>query len=415
MRLRDAANLGAQLATKLISVPFALFMTGWAAHKLTSGDLYILLSAANYLPLLGLLQFALPNFIMREVAHAWARDGVVQDLPEVRGAFVALTAIAALGVLIILAALHSGKLPGPLAPLFILVLLACPLSIGDQVRLATGESSKSSAILLAFYPVCALLMLAATSGQTRIPGLAIVAAFGSVYLANIVSFLGLLRKRFFRELLSPVGPVHFKRPFIMAAPMLLGQLGTSILLNVPVAGQFLPILPKISIDSLACLRLFSSGVNAFHFVMQPLGPVLLGYFYSENSRFRSSGAAVILGLLATSLLGGVFFAAFGPGFIHLWLDGLNVTRTVAAKWGGIAALWMTLMTLVFVSQITSRVLMGNLACVLAAGAAVLVGIFMPLNGPEVMMLTGLSLGVILGLVTLALVFRDSAKVISPLR
>lgn len=390
-RRRDIVNVGSQIATKVVSIPYSLVMTGLAVRSFPEHGDYLLLAAANYLSMLGLLQAGLGTYVARRVAQSHAETGVLGDLPDVRGAFWFM---AGAGALAATAVLVSGALPAGVVPAALLLLAALSAGLADNIRLAVGDAAKSNLFVLAAYGLCALMMTAALTAPTPNLGLAIVAATTPQYLANLMSFAFLLRRREFRALVRPDGAMRIWRPLADAAPLFMFSLGTAGLLNAPLAGKLLPAFPALPIESLACLRLFSNGLNVYFFVLLPLMPIILRERQARTpAAFARFMQLMVGGLLGLNLLGGAFFALVAPTFIHVWLGGLHVTPGLAIAWGVIAALWMAIVTAAYFFQVLFMAYRG-VACLVVA---VLVTLAAPIVGLGASVESALIAGLLAGL------------------
>lgn len=408
-RLRDALNIGSQTVVKLISIPFSLFAVGLATRRLSVSDSYLLLSAQNLLILFGLLQLGLGAFILRRVSHDWARELAMKSAPDVRGAFVLIMC----AVVISLAGVGIGIARGLIHPSMGALIVICVMSlvgqVADQVRLAVGELFKTNLFLVLAYVICTALLVLALGGPVPILWLLFVAAFAPQFIASIMSFLAMTTRDDFRHLIWPHLPFDFLAAARQSAPLLFGSGGTAILLSLPLAGHVIPGFPVIEAASLACLRLFTSGLTLCYFALQPLTPIILRHRYLDPTKFRAHSIALLALLLASSLAGGVVFNAAGPAFIGLWLGSIQVPPALAGVWGIICALWLLLTTLAFFGQVTSRPVLAAACPYLACAATVAAALLMPRAPVEAVLIVGLMAGASLAAVSAFLAIVDAGQ------
>ena len=400
---RDLINIASQFAIKIVSVPLIIGLTGISARLLSEKNTYVLLSVANYLPLIGILQFGLGNVILRRAAHEWARHGTLSALPELRGAFQALFGISVVvtfGLLTFYRVLPQSSLP-------LLVLSAAYLytSSADSVRMGIGEAYKSNIFFVVGYAVSALIVGLALVFHRPDPALLQIACFGSTYIASLCSFALMLKRPAFRALAKPLPGMPIAPPFSEAVPMFLIALGSVALMNIALLGQFWPAFPTISLASLSCMRICVSGINIYYFAIQPLAPVILRYRYAEQARFVGP-AAIALSLVAVvAIVAAVVIAAVLPPFVDLWLGHrAHVGGLLASQWGLAIGLWLFLATGLFFCQITSRPHFAGFSLLAGVSTAILTTAFGLKGSPETIMIAALivATGGILGAVLLAI-------------
>ncbi|MFN3930133.1 MAG: hypothetical protein ACK4JY_00165 [Brevundimonas sp.] len=391
-KLQDTLNISSQMVVKLISIPFSLFAVGLATRRLSASDTYLLLAAQNSLILFGLLQLGLGAFILRRVSHDWARDHAMRSAPDVRGAFALIICAVSISLVAVAIAVQRGSVHPSMGALLIICVVSLAGQVADQVRLAIGELFKTNLFLGATYVICAVLLALALWEERPILWLLFVAAFAPQFIASIMSFAAMITRADFRELIWPRAPFDFPGALRESVPLLLGSGGTALLLSLPLAGHVLPGFPVIETASLACLRLFTSGLTLCYFALQPLTPILLRHRYRDPAKFRARAIAFLSVLVAGSVASGLVFSLAGPAFIGLWLGSVEVSSSLAMVWGVICALWLLLTTMAYFGQATSRPVLAAACPYLACAATVGAAFVMPGAPVEAVLSVGLLAG-----------------------
>lgn len=408
-RVRDALNIGSQTLVKLISIPFSLFAVGLATRRLSDSDSYILLAAQNSLILFGLLQLGLGAFILRRVSHDWARGHAMKSAPDVRGAFVLILGAVAISLAVVGVGIIRGLIHPSMGALIVICVVSLIGQVADQVRLAVGELFKTNLFLGLAYVICAALLSLALGGQRPILWLLFVAAFAPQFIASIMSFLAMTTRSDFRRLVWPRAPLDFPAAVRQSAPLLFGSGGTALLLSLPLAGHVVPGFPVIETASLACLRLFTSGLTLCYFVLQPLTPIILRHRYRDPKKFRARSIALLAVLVASSAAGGLVFYAVGPAFIGLWLGSIQIPMALGSVWGVNCALWLLLTSLAFFGQVTSRPVLAAACPYLACAGTIAAALAMPEATVESVLTVGLLAGAGLAAVGAFLAIADAGR------
>jgi hypothetical protein len=404
---RDIPNFVTQLFVKGFAVPFNIIMIGWAARTLPAREQYLLLSTPNLLLLLGLLQFGLGYFITRRAAHLWAHHDRLEDAADIRGAFWMIFAISILACATVLALGWSGLLPAAIVPVLVLGTISLWTAVADYIRLAIGEVFKTNILLMSGFAVCALLMQPVASRAGVNEAIIYVLVMGPVYFSNAASFALLYQRPFFRRIISPRSKIEIIKPLRDTIPMLLYTLGFLGLMNLPLAQHVNPYFPRLSLPSLACLRLSISVISTYNFILQPLTPIILRmrYHRSEASFLALAGTVIAL-IVVADLFCGIAFAWFGPTVMKFWLR-IELPGITACLWGTILALWMAVVTMAVFCQITSRVYLAAISLI----AGLLVALLLPLGMPHITvenaMIGGLIASFACGAVSTVLALKDA--------
>ncbi len=406
---KDLLNVGSQAVVKMISVPFSLIGIGLASRRLSADDAYLLLAAQNALIMIGLLQLGLGSFIMRSVAHAWAREPLLKPAADIRGGFLLILCAAALGSVALTIAFLRGLVPWVFVPLLLIAIIALVGQVADQVRVAIGEIFRSNVFQAASYLGCAVLLIAALAGHPPIVWLAFVAVFGPPSIANILSFSSLIRRADFRQLIAPRRPFDIAMAVRQSVPLLLLSMGTALMLNMPLAGHVLKGFPAIDQTSLACLRLFTSGLTLCYFALLPLTPIILRYRYNDPARFQRYALALLGSLVGLCLVGGVVYWLLAPAVIDLWLGVVHVPVALAVLWGRICALWLSLAVLSYFCQVTSRPAIAAGSSYVASASTALAAYVFPESQVEILLTIGLSIGLTVSGIGAALAITDAKR------
>ena len=406
---KDILNIGSQAVVKMISVPFGLIGIGLASRRLSADDAYLLLAAQNALIMIGLLQLGLGSFILRSVSHAWAREPSLKPAADIRGGFLMILCAAALSLAALTIAFLEGLVPWVSVPLLLIAIIALVGQVADQVRVAIGEIFRSNVFQAASYLGCAVLLIAALAGHSPIIWLVFVAVFGPQSIANILSFSSLIRRADFRGLIAPHRPFDIAMAVRQSVPLLLVSMGTALMLNMPLAGHVLKGFPVIDQASLACCRLFTSGLTLCYFALQPLTPIILRYRYNDSVRFRRYALALLGSLVGVCLVGGVVFWLLAPAFIHLWLGVVQVPVALAVLWGRICALWLSLAVLSYFCQITSRPVIAAGSWYVACASTALAAYVFPGSQVEILLTIGLAIGLTVSCVGAFLAIKDAKR------
>lgn len=407
---KDALNLISQLSIKLVSVPYSLIMVGMFVRHLPNDSDYLLLSAQNYIVLTGLAQLGLGGFMLRRISHSWAETHILGDLPEVRGAFLMSSILAGLtaGSLLLLAL--AREIPGEIVPILILSLIGLLAIIGDYVRVATGDIARLNLITLGVYVFGAVAAVLASEVLHAGLSVCAIVAFGPPYFSSIFSFCLLFRREDFRKMIRYTGPKTYLGPLRDSFPILMTSVGFAAILNAPLAHPLITAFPALDRASLACLRLFSSGLNVFFFALQPLIPIILRYRYRPNrSDFEKFSLGLLAIIVACSAAAGIVFWIAGPTLIHLWLGGIEVPAGTARDWGIITFLWLTITTFGFYCQATSRPALTAISLLIAAATILIVGIRNPGWTVNQAIIMGLATGVVVGLASTVLAATDPRR------
>ncbi len=403
----DLINLVSQFGIKLIAIPYSLYMIGLTVRLLPENADFLMLSAQNYISITGLAQLGLGGFLLRRISHVWAERRSLSDMPDVRGAFwiSALLALICAVALVVLAAL--GNISVEILPLLLLSLVGLSALIGDYVRLATGKIAELNLIMLGCFAAGFLTMI--LHNWLFSPNLhaSLVIAFGPAYIASLISFGLLLRRPDFRAMIAPRSPKIVFGPLKSSVPLFLTSAGFTAILNVPLAHKVFSSFPDLTREELSCLRLFASGLNVFFFALQPLIPAILRSRYSADAQvFRRSSIGLLSLIIVFCLIAGIGFSIVSAPFILLWLGGIVVPPDVARGWGVITFLWLTLTTLAFFCQATSRPFLAAASLLVAALAALVAGMVTTHWTLEGAMIMGLGTGVLFALGAAALAITD---------
>jgi hypothetical protein len=182
--------------------------------------------------------------------------------------------------------------------------------------------------------------------------------------------------------------------------MFVNTVAFSLMLVVPLSAAWAPWFPHLSISALACLRLTTSGIYIYYFLLQPLLPIFLRSWYGADAARLARTSKLLFGLLfAVCVAGGAAFALAGPAFIEVWLKNVQVAPATAAEWGLIWSLSAVLMTTVYFCQNTSRPIIAA-ATLLTMDLMALLAPFAGVDTVEMSMILGLVTGVALGAMAL---------------
>jgi len=406
---RDLINVVSQVSVKFASVPFGVIMIGLGVRHLSGPEGYVLLTTAGYILFSSLLQLGLGYYNMRRLAHQCASGGDITALPDVRGAFFLIFGTTSIAQAILLVLAVIGLVPWITMPLSVIVLANVWAAVADHFRMAVGESMKTNSLLLLAYLICTLLMFTVIWSGHPHPALVILAALGPTYIETLLSFALLMRRADFRELISPRNPAEFNVAIRGGLPMLLFSAGYLGMLNVALVGQLLPAYPRLSLGSLACLRLMTSGANAFYFILQPLGPIILRVRYRGTvASFRRATLILFVTASVIAIGAALIFSIWGPQLVRLWLGHVTVSGEMAQRWGFFSAGILLLLTLTFFCQITSRPMMAAASLISGIIAALLLPLLRPWVSAEAMTFLAISVALAVALPGVVAAVRDAS-------
>lgn len=408
---REVLNLVGQTGVRLAGILVSIVLTGWAARKMATDDVAMMLSLAAFSSVPGLLQLGLGNLALQQVAHSYAQGRSLAQLEDVRGGFMVVISLSTLAILATVLAVVGGYAPASALPLAAVAMSAQWAMLADLVRMARGRSLASNAFQIYGLAICGLAMAISLAPPSPIVWLAIFAAYAAPFLASLLSFGALLRDTEFRELISPSRPFTIMGPVLRASPLYVGNAAFALMLALPVIGTAIQPGASLSAASLACLRLWATALFTYYFALQPLTSAIMRHRYAPDGASATRSIAAILALAGlVCVVGGVTFALVAPTFVHVWLGGMVVTRELALQWGIIVAASALVMTGVFVAQILLHAVLSTMPLIIVDGCLVLLMLSGSALAVESMLMLALCAGLAAALLAVVVSLRDITHV-----